>query len=433
MKAKSLLNLDDSLSMGLPPREEFVIARARGTKIWDTNGRRYTDLFSGISVANVGHAHPDVVRAVRRQAGRYMHVSNSYHNDVEPILAQRLVELAPGKLARCFFSNSGAEAVEGAVKVAKKRATARGSSGAVLVAFQGSFHGRLGLSLTLTGQHKYKARLGNFANYPGVVHLPPPYHYRYGDGLSVEDFGKRGAERVAETLDTYLPGDIAALIIEPIFGEGGIIVPPDNYLPALQRICKERGVTFLVDEVQTGIGRTGKMFASEHWGLAPDIMTLAKGVGGGLPLAAILATEDAAGALEPGDHFSTFGGNPVCCAAGLAALDVIRRERLVQNSAARGRQLMKGISEIQEQNPLVGDVRGKGLMVGVELVRDPAKTPAQKEAVATKAEMLKRGYLVGVGGIHRNVIRLQPPLVITQEEVEDSVAAFAKSIAAVRG
>jgi 4-aminobutyrate aminotransferase / (S)-3-amino-2-methylpropionate transaminase / 5-aminovalerate transaminase len=433
MKPTSLRDLDDSLSMGLPSREELVISRARGTKIWDTNGKRYTDLFSGISVANVGHTHPDVVKAVRRQAGRYMHVSNSYHNDVEPLLAQRLVELAPGNLSKVFFANSGAEAVEGAIKVAKKRATARGSSGAVVLAFQGSFHGRLGLSLTLTGQHKYKARLGNFANYPGVVHLPPPYHYRYGDGLSAQEFGKRSAERVAETIDTYLPGDIAALIIEPIFGEGGIIVPPDNYLPMLQKICRERGVAFVADEVQTGIGRTGKMFASEHWDLAPDIMTLAKGVGGGLPLAAILATKEAAGALEPGDHFSTFGGNPVCCAAGLAALDVMKKERLVQNSAARGKQMLKRLSEVEKASQLVGEVRGKGLMVGVELVLDSAKTPAQKEAAGVKAEMLRRGYLIGVGGIHRNVLRLQPPLVITSEEVEASVTALEKSLIAVHG
>jgi len=433
MKPASLLGLDDSLSMGLPSREDLVVSRARGTKIWDVNGKRYTDLFSGISVANVGHSHPDVVRAVRKQAGRYMHVSNSYHNDVEPLLAQRLVQLAPGKLAKVFFANSGAEAVEGAVKIAKKRATVRGSSGAVLVAFQGSFHGRLGLSLTLTGQHKYKARLGNFANYPGVFHLPPPYQYRYGDGLSAEDFGRRSAEGVAETMDAYLPGDVSALIIEPIFGEGGIIVPPDNYLPAVQKICKERGVAFVVDEVQTGIGRTGKMFASEHWNLAPDIMTLAKGVGGGLPLAAILATGEVASALEPGDHFSTFGGNPVCCAAGLASLDVVKREHLVQNSAARGRQLMRVLSEIQEEQPLVGEVRGKGLMVGVEMVRDPAKTPAQKEAALVKEEMLRRGYLIGLGGIHRNVLRLQPPLVITEEEVEASAAALGKSIAAASG
>ena len=384
-------------------------------------------------MANVGHTHPAVVSAVRKQAGRYMHVSNSYHNDVEPLLAQRLVQLSPGKLAKVFFANSGAEAVEGAIKIAKKRAIVKGNSGAIVVAFQGSFHGRLGLSLTLTGQHKYKARLGNFANYPGVVHLPPPYHYRYGDGLSPQEFGKRAAERVAETMDTYLPGDIAGLIIEPIFGEGGIIVPPDNYLPAVQRICKDRGVAFVVDEVQTGIGRTGKMFASEHWGLAPDVMTLAKGVGGGLPLAAILATGEVASALEPGDHFSTFGGNPVCCAAGLAALDVVKGEHLVLNSAARGRQLMKGLAEIQEKNPLVGEVRGRGLMVGVEMVLDDAKTPAQKEAAAVKVEMLKRGYLIGVGGIHRNVLRIQPPLVITSEEVEASLTAIEKSLPTVRG
>jgi 4-aminobutyrate aminotransferase-like enzyme len=211
-------------------------------------------------------------------------------------------------------------------------------------------------------------------------------------------------------------------------GKGESSSPPDNYLPALQKICKERSITFVVDEVQTGIGRTGRMFASEHWGLTPDMVTLAKGVGGGLPLAAILATDEVAKAMEPGDHFSTFGGNPVCCAAGNAALDVVRKERLVQNSANRGRQLLKLLAESKDAHPQVGEVRGKGLMVGVELVSDSKKSPAHKETAMIKSEMLKRGYMVGLGGIHRNVLRIQPPLVITSEEIDKAAEALEKSI-----
>ncbi len=428
MRRESLIRADESRSIGLPDREDVVVTRASGTKVWDVSGKRYTDLFSGIAVANVGHSHPAVVRAISDQARRYMHVSGAYRNDVTPLLAEELCKMAPGKLERCFFANSGAEAVEGGVKFAKKLATTRGNSGMVLVALQGSFHGRLGLSLTLTGQHKYKRWLGNFASYPGVVHIPPPYHYRYGGGLSDEEFGRRSADTLAETLDNYLPGDVAAIIVEPILGEGGIIIPSDNYLPAVQGICKERGVAFVVDEVQTGIGRTGKMFASEHWGLKPDIMTLAKGLGGGLPLAAVLATDEVAGALEPGDHFSTFGGNPVCCAAGLASLGVMKREHLVLNSARRGSQMMKLLNETARKLPQMGEVRGRGLMIGIELVTDSKKTPAQKQAVTVKAEMLTRGYLVGVGGIYRNVIRVQPPLVITSEEIVDAAEALEKSI-----
>ena len=415
--------------MGLPVRDDVVVARARGTHVWDVSGKRYTDLFSGISVASVGHSHPEVIKAISAQTRRYMHVSNTYYNDVEPLLAKALVSLAPGKLRRCFFANSGAEAVEGAVKLAKKKAARSKGGGSVVVAFQGSFHGRLALSLTLTGQHKYKANLGNFANYPGVVHVPPPYWYRYGDGLEEDEFGRRCADRVREVIDLYLPGDVAALIIEPIFGEGGIIVPPDSFLPTIQKICQERSIAFIADEVQTGMGRTGKMFASEHWHLHPDIMTLAKAVGGGLPLAAILATDEVAGALEAGDHFSTFGGNPVCCAAGLASLEVIRRERLVQNSARRGAQMMRQLREL-EGSPQVGEVRGRGLMIGVELVKDRMKTPAQKEAQNVRAEMRKRGFLIGVGGIHRNVIRVQPPLIITAGEVEAAGRALGQSIEA---
>ncbi len=428
MRRESLVKLDESHSIGLPVQEDVVVAKARGTQVWDVSGKRYTDLFSGIAVANVGHSHPTVVKAISQQARRYMHVSGSYHNDISPLLADELCRIAPGGLDRCFFANSGAEAVEGGVKFAKKLATSRGNSGMVLVALQGSFHGRLGLSLTLTGQHKYKQMLGNFASYPGVVHVPPPYHYRYGAGLSHEEFGRRSAEMLAETLDSYIPGDVAAIIIEPILGEGGIIVPPDNYLPAVLRICKERGIAFIADEVQTGIGRTGKMFASEHWGLKPDIMTLAKGLGGGLPLAAVLATSEVSEALEPGDHFSTFGGNPVCCAAGLAALGVMKKERLVLNSARRGSQMMKLLGEVSAKWTQVGEVRGKGLMIGVELVADSKKTPAKKQAAEVKAEMRRRGFLIGVGGIHKNVLRVQPPLLITADEIERAAGALEKSI-----
>lgn len=430
MDHESLRRLDDSFSMGLPAREDVVIERAKGTHVWDASGRRYTDLFSGISVANVGHSHPDVVRAITTQVRRYMHVSNYYYNDVVPMLARTLVKVAPGETTRCFFANSGAEAVEGSVKIAKKHATMQKGGGSVLVAFQGSFHGRLALSLTLTGQHKYKSRLGNFANYPGVVHVAPPYQYRYGEGMSTQEFGRFCADRVRETLDLYAPGDVAALIIEPVFGEGGIIVPPDNFLPSLQKICRERSVTFIADEVQCGIGRTGKMFACEHWGIEPDIVAVAKAVGGGLPLAAILATEQVSRTLEPGDLFSTFGGNPVSCAAGLATIEVIKRERLVRNSAKRGEQMIKLLRESSTKRPQVGEVRGKGLMIGVELVKDSKKTPAVKEALVVRQEMRSRGFLVGVGGIHRNVLRIQPPLIITAEEIESGARAMDKSIAA---
>lgn len=430
MDRESLKRLDDSMSMGLPAKEDIVVSRAKGMHIWDASGKRYTDLFAGIAVSNIGHGHPAIAKAVSSQIRRYMHISNMYYNDVEPMLAKSLIRLAPGKLGRCFFANSGAEAVEGAVKLAKKRGAGTKGGGSVIVAFQGSFHGRLGLSLTLTGQHKYKANLGNFANYPGVVHVPPPYHFRYGGGLGELEFGKRCAEQVREVLDLYTPGDVAGLIIEPVMGEGGIIVPPDNFLPALQRICNERGVAFIADEVQSGMGRTGKMFASEHWNLSPDIMTLAKAVGGGLPLSAILATEEVARKLEPGDHFSTFGGNPVCCAAGLASLEVMKQEGIVLNSKRRGEQMTKLLREYSSKHFQMGEVRGRGLMIGVELVRDEAKTPAQKEAATAKLEMRKHGFIIGVGGIHRNVLRIQPPLIITAEEVVAAASALERSIAA---
>ncbi len=428
MDRRSVIKLDESTSMGLPARDDVVVAKAKGATLWDVSGRKYTDLFSGISVANVGHVHDHVSRAIEAQLKRYLHVSGVYYNDVSPRLAEMLIRSAPVGLSRTFFANSGAEAVEGAVKVAKRHSVAKGRNGMVVLAYQGSFHGRLGLSLTLTGQHKYKKRLANFASYPGVVHVPPPYHYRYGDGQSTADFGQASAERLAELVDEYLPGDVTALIAEPVMGEGGIIVPPDNYFPLVQRLLKERGIAFIADEVQTGIARTGKMFACEHWGLKPDIMTLAKGLGGGLPLAAILATEEVASSLEPGDHFSTFGGNPVCCAAGIAVLEVVRRERLVQRSSSMGAYAMKLLSEVASKGRLIGEVRGKGLMIGVELVKDRKKTPAVSEAAAVKKEMLRMGFLLGVGGIHRNVLRFQPPLVISEELIASGVTALGKAL-----
>ncbi len=380
-------------------------------------------------VANVGHSHPTVVKAIKDQAKRYMHVSNSYYNDVSPKLAEKLAKIAPRGLTKSFFASSGAEAVEGAVKLAKKYAGSLGRSGMTLISYQGSFHGRLALSLTLTGQKKYKHGLGNFACYPGVVYAPAPYYFRYGDDLGVEEFGKKCADDLADLIDTFVPEEVAALIIEPIMGEGGIIVPPDNYLPAVQRICRELEITFIVDEVQTGIARTGKMFASEHWGLEPDIMLLAKGLGGGLPLAAIIAREKLAAAFEPGDHFSTFGGNPVCCAAGIAALEVVEKEGLALRSARSGDYMARRLQEIAAKHDGIGEVRGRGLMIGVELVKDENnKSPAHDESVAVKAELMRRGFLVGLGGIHKNVLRIQPPLVITEKELDSAAEAIDKSI-----
>jgi 4-aminobutyrate aminotransferase-like enzyme len=393
------------------PRQEDVDVRdAKGTTITDSNGKRYLDLFEGIAVNNVGHCHPRVVSAIREQSGRFMHLSNHYRNDVLPELAKRIAEVSPAGLHRSFFANSGSEAIDGSVKLAKKFAYERGRNGMGVVSLQGSFHGRLSLTLSLTGQRKYKDKLGGYASFPGVFHAPIPYHYRYGGGQSPDDFGLACAEGMREVIDEYSAGDVAAVVLEPILGEGGIIVPPDTYLPRVQKICRSRRIPLIVDEVQTGVGRTGAMFASQLWNVRPDIMAFAKAIGGGLPMGGFIGTDELTSAFGEGDHFSTFGGNPVCCAAALAVLDVIEEEDLVRNSKRLGEHALRRLRELAERSSIVGDVRGRGLMIGVELVKDERKkTPADGAALRARDELRRKGFLVGLGGLHKNVLRLEPP------------------------
>lgn len=417
------------LVRALPSRDPIVVRRAQGLIIEDMEGRQYVDLFSGISTNNLGHCHPEVVAAIIEQAKRYLHISAYYHHELELELAKELLASLPQGLTKLFYCNSGTEAIDGSVKFCKKFAVSRGRPGSCVIALRGSFHGRLSLTLALTGQRRYKAKLGNYANFPGIVHGPCPYYYRYGGGESEADFGARCADEVAEIIDHYAPGDVAAVIVEPILGEGGIIVPPDTFLPRLQAICRERGVPLIVDEVQTGFARTGRLFASEHWNLSPTVMAMAKALGGGLPLGAIAVRDEIDESLEPGDHFNTFFANPLCCAAGLASLRVIRRERLWERSARVGSLIMSRLNEAKREIAQVGDVRGRGLMIGVELVKDRAtKEPDQALAQRVKEIMRRKGYLIGVGGLFRNVLRLQPPLIIDEATAERATEALVSSI-----
>ncbi|MER3601651.1 MAG: hypothetical protein C4339_02925 [Nitrososphaerota archaeon] len=422
------------LVKALPKRDPIVIKRAQGFLIEDVDGRVYVDLFSGIAVNNVGHCHPEVVRAVVEQAQRYMHVSAYYHHELELELAKEVLELLPSGLARLFYCNSGTEAVDGAVKFCKKLASAQGRLGAALISLRGSFHGRLSLTLSLTGQRRYKAKLGNYANFPGVVHGPCPYYYRYGGEEGEAEFGKRCAEEVGQLIDQFAPGDVAAVIAEPILGEGGIIVPPDTFLPRLRRVCSERGVPLIADEVQTGFGRTGRPFACQLWDVEPDAMAMAKALGGGLPLGAIAVTQNIDDALEPGDHFNTFFANPVACAAAIASLRVIKRERLWERAERIGSFMMARLREAQAGLSYVGDVRGKGLMIGVELVKDRrTKEPHPEAAERVKELMRSNGYLVGVGGLFRNVLRLQPPLILDEATAERAVERLIACIRQLQG
>ena len=405
----------------------LVIAEGKDTVVRDIEGNEYIDCFSGISVVNAGHCPDRLVRAGQEQMAKLIHCSGYYHSIPATLLAEKIAEITPTPLNKSFFVNSGAEAVEGAVKIAKKFAVIQGRTGAGVIALEGSFHGRLGLSLTLTGQNKYKKGFGTFANFPGVAHAPMPYCYRCP--LAFPECEIECARKVKDIIKYHTSGDVAAMIVEPIMGEGGIVVPPKEYHDLVQKICKDHNVLYIADEVQTGFGRTGKMLGIEHWDIKPDILTMAKGLGAGMPIGGYVTTSEISDSLESGDHFSTFGGNPVSCAVAAENIDYLRDEGLISNSEKIGSQMKARIVELQNQISLIGDVRGKGLMIGVELVKDKkTKTPASEEAAMLAKRFMKKGVLVGTGGVLGNVIRFQPPLCITTEQATKVLDIFEEEL-----
>jgi 4-aminobutyrate aminotransferase len=400
--------------------EPVVVVRASGRTLTADDGRTYLDCFSGISVVNAGHNHPRILAAAREQMEQLVHCcSYVYHVPVVGELAARLADVTPAGLTKSFFSNSGAEANEGAMRLAKQ-ATGRHE----VVALTYGFHGRTIGTLSITGNSARKKNNGPYL--PGVAFGPAPYCYRCPLGLSYPSCGVACAHALTDVIRLQTAGDVAAFVAEPVLGEGGLIVPPPEYFEIAARIFHDNGALFIVDEVQTGFGRTGKMFGIEHFpGAAPDILTMAKGIASGFPLGAFTAREPVSEAMKPGDHLSTFGGNPISCAAALANLAVIEEEKLIENAARQGAWLLARFRRLQEGVPLIGEVRGRGLMIGLELVRDRgSKEPAAQEAKAIRAALRERGALVGVGGVYGNVVRIQPPLSITPEECEQAAEAI---------
>jgi len=394
----------------VPGFEPVVVESAAGCTVTGEDGKQYTDCFSGIAVVNAGHGHPKVIAAAKEQLDKLVHCCTYvYYNPRAAELAEQLARVTPGKLKKTFFGNSGAEAIEGALRLAKQHTKRQ-----EVVALTLSFHGRTAMTLSVTGNRGRKKGSGPYSS--GVAFTPAPYCYRCPLKLDYPSCGTACAEFLDHVLRYQTAGDVAAFLAEAVMGEGGILVPPPDYFKIATELIRADGALFIADEVQCGFGRTGKLFAIEHYGVEPDIMCMAKGIADGFPLGAFTARPGVADAFTPGDHLSTFGGNPVCCAAASANIAVMEEEQLPQKAAERGAFLMQRLAKIQEGCPLIGDVRGKGLMIGIELVSDSDKTPAAKQAVAVRTKCRERGVLVGLGGALGNVVRLQPPLVISVDE-----------------
>ncbi|MDY7010212.1 MAG: aspartate aminotransferase family protein [Planctomycetota bacterium] len=426
MDTKQLYNeyMITSMVAGFEP---VVVEQASGCTMTGADGKEYLDCFSGIAVVNAGHGHPKVIAAAKEQMDKLIHCCTYvYYTPPAARLAERLSGLCPGALQKSFFGNSGAEAVEGAMRLAKQF-TGRKE----VVCLTHSFHGRTVGTLSITGNRGRKKGSGPYLS--GVAFAPAPHCYRCPFKLQYPSCGAACAHYLEDVLRYQTAGDVAAFIAEPVMGEGGIIVPPPEYFKIASKIIRDYGALFIADEVQSGFGRTGKLFAIEHYGVEPDIMCMAKGIADGFPVSAFMARGDIAEAFTPGDHLSTFGGNPVSCAAAMANIDVLLDEKLCENSAQRGEQLLTRLRNFQENCSLVGDVRGKGLMIGVELVRDAAKTPADEEARKVRTLCREAGVLVGVGGSLGNVVRLQPPLVLTSEQADRAANTLEKAISYVFG
>jgi 4-aminobutyrate aminotransferase len=404
------------------------IDRGEGSWLITRDGDRYLDYSSGIGVVNTGHAHPRVAAAIADQAAKLIHgQQNIVYHEPGLRLYERLSRLLPGGDWGAFLSNSGAEAIEAAVKLARV-ATGRPA----VIAFRFGFHGRTGQAMALTAaKDVYR---GAFEPLPGsVYHADYPYCYRAPGGPHSPETCTCDWEERLELLFHQLvyPSKVAAIVIEPVIGEGGYIVPPPGFLPRLRDITREHGILLVADEVQTGFGRTGRFFAVEHWGVEPDIVVMAKGIASGLPLSGLLARRALLDKLAPGTHGGTYGGNVVACAAALATLDVIEDEGLVDNARERGEQFLAGLRRLASGHRSVGDVRGLGLMLALEFVKPgqgDGRVPDPELTNRVQAEALARKLIVLTAGTYVNVVRIIPPLVTTAAEVDHALDVLAESL-----
>ena len=421
-KARALLARDAAVVSPSYPRDyPFVMSHGKGAEIWDVDGNRFLDFAAGIAVCSTGHSHPSVVAAIKDAAERFLHISSDYWHERQILLGERINELAPMKEpVMSFFAQSGTEAVEGALKLARY-VTGRPR----FIGFLGGFHGRTMGSLSFTSS-KYTQQKGFFPTMPGVTHVPYPNNYR--PLLAGADQGQAVLRYIEDVLFTsnVPPSEVAAILVEPIQGEGGYLVPPDGFLAGLRALCDRHGILLIFDEVQSGIGRTGKMFAAQHWDVAPDIMSLAKGLGSGLPIGMVVAKRTIMSKWTRGAHGNTYGGNPVCCAAALATIDLVAGG-LVGNAATVGDYFMGKLRELATRHDVIGEVRGKGLMIGMELVVDRAsKKPARELTDALITRAYHNGLILLSCG--QSTVRFMPPLVIGRAEVDEAVGLLELSL-----
>ena len=436
----NLPSLDDTEKLARDRREfiprgvfnmtPLIISEAKGARVKDITGKQYIDFAGGVGVLNVGHCPDLLVEALRDQAGKYIHTC--FHLMMyEPYitLAEKLSHIVPGDFPKkTLLANSGAEAIENGVKIARYFTKRPG-----VIAFEGGYHGRTLLALSLTGKVKpYKLGFGPFV--PGVYRIPYAYCYRCPLGMEYPSCDLRCADYVKEVFRVHAPSqEIAALVVEPVLGEGGIVVPPTGYLERVKGICSEEGIVFIADEVQTGMGRTGKMFACQHFGLAPDVLIVGKSLAGGLPLSAVTGRGEIMDAPHVGGLGGTFSGNPLACRAAMEVIAMIQDNGLTSRAVEIGRRTVDRLKGFQEEFPIIGHIRWLGAMIGLELVRDRrTKEPATKETRHAIKSCYEGGLVITRSGAFSNVIRTLMPLVITDEEIDEGLSILEKVLREIR-
>ncbi|MDD4495421.1 MAG: aspartate aminotransferase family protein [Eubacteriales bacterium] len=371
-------------------RTPVCFTYGKGMNLWDTDGRKYTDFLAGIAVSSLGHSHSNLVKAIQEQAEKVIHTSSLYYIEQQALLAKKIVDISCAE--RVFFANSGAEANEGAIKLARIFFKKQGLDHRYeIITLKKSFHGRTLTTTSATGQFKYQNK---------YVPLTPGFKHVAGNDI--------------EELKAAVNENICAIMLESIQGEGGVNLADYEYMKAVRKLCDETGILLILDEVQTGMGRTGTMFGYEHFDIMPDIFTLAKGLAGGFPIGALCARGVAADAFQPGDHGSTFGGNPLACAAALAVIETIEKEGLVKNANNNGKYLIESLNQLKQRHSIIKEVRGMGLMIGIQL--------EEEKAVEVKNKCFEKGWLIGnIGG---NTLRMLPPLIVSKDDIDGMTAVL---------